>query len=159
MPTTTRGIWTPDSGDDYALTTDLAATAASIDQAITDATAETIETVAELEAVKFTPVTGITPLNGFTINPATRAAKIGSMVLLTIEATRSVASGGIAAVEFATLPTSLRPTAPVTAQFVASQGTGASSPSTVVINPDGKIRNWTANPTNGLISGSILWGV
>lgn len=34
MPTTAAGIWTPDAGDDYALTTDLAAMASSIDNAI-----------------------------------------------------------------------------------------------------------------------------
>lgn len=34
MAVTTRGVWTPDSGDDYALTTDLAAMADTIDDAI-----------------------------------------------------------------------------------------------------------------------------
>lgn len=35
MPTTPRGVWTPDDSDDWDLTTDLAAMAVSIDTAIT----------------------------------------------------------------------------------------------------------------------------
>jgi len=38
MAVTQRGIWTPDSGDDYALTTDLAAMADTIDDALEEVT-------------------------------------------------------------------------------------------------------------------------
>lgn len=74
MPTTPRGIWTPSDSDDWDLTVDWAANAASIDTAITNAVAE-----AQPVDLGWTP---ITLLNGWTadLSRTPRIRRVGNVI-------------------------------------------------------------------------------
>lgn len=99
---------------------------------------------------------GMTPLNSYTLNPATAVVQLQDLVLLTLVAYRAQAAGGIAALEVAQLPAGTWPSSTLTVQGVASQG-GSATVCTVTISPSGRIRCWTTSSANGRLDLSLFW--